>query len=117
MYSDVVRLDSKGRITIPSVVRLLLNVEEGDKLVLLFDEEGSKIELRIAKANNVVTCKMQDSIRNIVELLSKVGNDVISFYCRCYDASCNKFKCKFVLKEKIVKSLDSNNLECFSTSS
>ncbi|MCC6055071.1 MAG: AbrB/MazE/SpoVT family DNA-binding domain-containing protein, partial [Desulfurococcaceae archaeon] len=69
MYSDVVKIDSKGRITIPSAIRLLLNMEEGDKMVLLFDEDELKIELLSTKATNVIVCKLLDDFKNVVEML------------------------------------------------
>jgi AbrB family looped-hinge helix DNA binding protein len=115
MYSDVVKIDSKGRITIPSAIRLLLNMEEGDKMVLLFDEDELKIELLSTKATNVIVCKLLDDFKNVVEMLKKLSNGVIAFSCRCYDTSCNKFRCKFILEEKALKSSNNMSLQCLST--
>ena len=115
MYSDIVKVDSKGRITIPSAIRLLFGVEEGDKLILLIDEEEQKIELRNIKTSNLVICRMVDNLGNVIESLSKISGNVIAFNCRCYDASCSKFKCRFIVEEKILRGLSNSNLQCFST--
>lgn len=112
MYADVVRVDSKGRITIPSTLRLLLNIEEGDQLVLLFDENTQKIEILGPGANNPVVCVTADSLENVLDIISNIGNDLIGVTCRRVGEEHGEYKCKIVINKKALESGKAKGLKC-----
>ncbi|MEL9940080.1 MAG: AbrB/MazE/SpoVT family DNA-binding domain-containing protein [Ignisphaera sp.] len=112
MYADVVRVDSKGRITIPSTLRLLLNIEEGDQLVLLFDESTQKIEILGPGTDNPVVCITANPLENVLDIISNIGNDLIAVTCRRIDEERGEYKCKIVLNKKALELGKAKGLKC-----
>jgi AbrB family looped-hinge helix DNA binding protein len=109
MFSEIVKLDSKGRVTIPATLRLLLDIKEGEKLVLIFNEDGNKIEIYLPKINNTLLCDDEISKDILLELLRKFK--VNAFKCRCIDNHCDVYRCKIFIEldehdESIKKFLD-----------
>ncbi|MDK6027965.1 AbrB/MazE/SpoVT family DNA-binding domain-containing protein [Ignisphaera sp. 4213-co] len=112
MYADIVKVDVKGRITIPSALRLLLNIEEGDKLIILFDEDLQKIEIVSAKSSDLTLCTITSSLNKVLELLTAIGNNLIAMNCRCIDASCNRYRCKLIISKNWFKMEKPKDLQC-----
>ncbi|MEM0026835.1 MAG: AbrB/MazE/SpoVT family DNA-binding domain-containing protein [Ignisphaera sp.] len=112
MHADVVKVDSKGRITIPSTLRLLLDIEEGDKLILLFDEDTQKIEILGPGSNNPVICIAVNPLKNMLDIISDIGNDLIAITCRRIDEEHGEYKCKIVLNKKALELGKTKGLKC-----
>jgi AbrB family looped-hinge helix DNA binding protein len=105
MYTEIVKVDAKGRITIPSSVRLLLGIEEGDQLLLIVDEEHHAIKLQTFKNDSVVICKMIINAKSINEIFSSLANKIINFSCLCIDDVCETYRCKLVVSSDVVEKI------------
>jgi AbrB family looped-hinge helix DNA binding protein len=105
MYTEIVKVDAKGRVTIPSSVRLLLGIEEGDQLLLIVDEEHHTIKLQVFKNNNIVTCKIIANTKSINRILSSFISKIINFSCLCIDKTCEAYRCKLVVPSDIVEKI------------
>ncbi|MEM2221151.1 MAG: AbrB/MazE/SpoVT family DNA-binding domain-containing protein [Ignisphaera sp.] len=113
MFSEVVKVDSKGRITIPATLRLLLNISDGEKLILVFDEDSNKIELHLSKPNRTLFCSGVISRDTLLRLLKEYNMDIIS--CRCRDNHCDFYHCKIFVelsKDKDEFMKNSPNIRC-----
>lgn len=62
---ELVKVTSKGQITIPVAIRRLLGIQEGDKI--LFVEEGEKVVMMNASANALL--KAQKAFEGTAEEL------------------------------------------------
>ncbi len=96
MFSDVVKVDSKGRITIPAALRLLLNISDGEKLILIFDENSNKIEIRLPKPGNTLMCNDVIDKNTLLEIIKKFNANIIS--CRCKDDHCSLYYCRIFIE-------------------
>ncbi|MCX8168474.1 MAG: AbrB/MazE/SpoVT family DNA-binding domain-containing protein [Ignisphaera sp.] len=96
VFSDVVKVDSKGRITIPAALRLLLNISDGEKLVLIFDEDNNKIEIRLPRQGDGLVCNDIVSKDVLLELLKRFDVSIVS--CRCKDDHCALYHCKIFIE-------------------
>ena len=86
--TEIVRVDSKGRITIPMVVREMLGIVEGMHMVLLADSEKKEIlivPVLPPKAKLVeIRIEMVDkpgALAEVAERLAKLGVDLIISRC------------------------------------
>ncbi|MCI4435976.1 MAG: AbrB/MazE/SpoVT family DNA-binding domain-containing protein [Ignisphaera sp.] len=105
MYTEIVKVDAKGRVTIPSSVRLLLDIEEGDQLLLIVDEEHHAIKLQAFKNDSIVICKMMINAKSINEIFSSLANKIINFSCLCIDEACEAYRCKLVVPSDVVEKI------------
>ena len=105
MYTEIVKVDAKGRVTIPSSVRLLLGIEEGDQLLLIVDEEHHTIKLQTFKNGSIVICKMMINAKSINEIFSSLANKIISFSCLCIDRACEAYRCRLVVPGDVVEKI------------
>uniref|UniRef100_A0A7C5UWC6 AbrB/MazE/SpoVT family DNA-binding domain-containing protein n=1 Tax=Ignisphaera aggregans TaxID=334771 RepID=A0A7C5UWC6_9CREN len=88
----MVRVD----LTIPATLRLLLDIKEGEKLVLIFNEDSNKIEIYLPKISNTLLCDDEISKDILLELLRKFK--VNAFKCRCIDNHCTIYRCKIFIE-------------------
>lgn len=95
MFSEVVKVDGKGRITIPAALRLLLDINDGEKLVLVYDENSDKIEIHLSRRGSSIFCSDIVSRGALLELLEKFRVNAIS--CRCRDHQCAFYHCKIII--------------------
>lgn len=71
---ELAKVTSKGQITIPSSIRKLLSIKDGDKV--LFVQEGSKVIMTNASMNALL--ELQESFKGIADELGvKTEQDVV----------------------------------------
>lgn len=116
MYTEIVKVDAKGRITIPAYVRLLLNVDEGSRIVLNVDEDRGVLMLKVFR-ENWVKCEGVVNKSELVKILNNLK--VISVKCFNLENEVNEYRCDMVLElEKIKnKHLDGipEGLNCYNS--
>lgn len=115
MITEIVKIDSKGRITIPASIRLLLDINDGDIVLLSTDEDSYRIELKIFKNNTLYLCRGQFDRQLLLEVLKKLR--VISLRCKCIDNDCQQYKCETYIDAVQKDNLDISNINCFKVSS
>lgn len=108
MITEVVKVDAKGRITIPAYVRLLLNVDEGSKIVLNVDEDKGVMVMRTFR-EDWVRCEGVISKQELVKILNEVKVIVI----KCFDSGLDEYRCDIVLEVKDSLKKVLGNLRCF----
>ncbi len=86
--TEIVRVDSKGRITIPMVIRESLNIVEGMHVVLIADTSkreiiispvvfpGTKLYEIYIEINDV-----PGALAEVTDLMAKYGVDLIATHC------------------------------------
>lgn len=90
------KVDSKGRITIPATLRLVLGIEEGSRLLLVADPDKMKIEIRIVPQNIVV----EKRVINENELIDFLSKHITMLYAlSCYRVSQHAFQCRLAISE------------------
>jgi len=72
-----VKIDQKGRITLPSVIRILSGLNEGSEVLLIYDEGRVTIEL-IPIEDEIAECNVVGSSELLI-LLSKFK--IVSLSC------------------------------------
>lgn len=97
MRTEVLKIDSKGRITIPSYVRLLLDVEEGGKILMQIDEVRGLIVLR-AFHKNWSRCRGLIARHALFELLSRAR--VVSVSCIADLTNSDLYRCDIIVEGK-----------------
>lgn len=71
---ELAKVTSKGQITIPSSIRKLLSIKDGDKV--LFVQEGNKVIMTNASMNALL--ELQESFKGIADELGvKTEQDVV----------------------------------------
>mgnify|MGYP001772961550 CR=1 FL=1 len=112
MRSEVVKVDAKGRITIPSYVRLLLNVDEGSRVIMDIDELRGIIVLRTIDSE-WMRCRGTMTKSEVAELMA--GTTVVySISCSSRDENVGLYECDIIVGsgkgiEKVV-----SKMKCFS---
>lgn len=96
MFSEIVRVDGKGRITLPATLRLLLDINEGERLILVFNEDGNKIEIYLPKMGKVLVCVGEMEKGVLTDLLRDFN--INTFSCRCKDDLCSLYWCKILVE-------------------
>ena len=86
--TEIVRVDSKGRITIPMVIREALNIVEGMHLVLIADTDKREILVSPVVSPGALVYEMHIEIQDVpgalaqvTETLARYGVDQISTHC------------------------------------
>lgn len=96
MYEEIVKVDSKGRITIPATLRLVLGIEEGSKLLLVADPDNMKIEIKVVPQNIV----FEKRVINENELINFLSKHIAMLYAlSCYRISEHAFQCRIAVSE------------------
>ncbi len=111
MIMETVKVDSKGRITIPASIRLLLDINDGDTILLSVDEDSYRIELKIFKNNTLYLCKGQLDRQILLEMLKKLK--IVSLKCRCIDDECQQYKCETYIDMIQKDNLNISGMNCF----
>jgi len=75
---QTVKIDQKGRITLPSVVRILSGLNEGSEVLLIYDEGRVIIEL-IPVEDEIMECSIVGDSSELLVLLSKFK--IVSLSC------------------------------------
>ncbi|MCE4606015.1 MAG: AbrB family transcriptional regulator [Desulfurococcales archaeon] len=86
--TDIVRMDAKGRVTIPALIRETLGINEGMYLVIIGDSDSKEIILTpiISSGQNVyeITVEFQDvpgAFASVSDELARQGADQITTRC------------------------------------
>jgi len=75
---QTVKIDQKGRITLPSAVRILAGLDEGSEVLLVYDEGRVIIEL-VPVEDEIVECDVVGGAGELLVLLSKFR--IVSLSC------------------------------------
>ncbi len=82
MYVEVLRVDSKGRITIPAYMRLVLGIEPNSKVVAILDEERKVIELRVTEPGALFLCVSESvDVSELEALVHEYASKLVSINC------------------------------------
>lgn len=111
MYTEVVKIDAKGRITIPSYIRLLLNVDEGGKILMHVDEIRGMIMIRTFR-EEWARCKGILAKNDVVELMSRAN--IISINCVNEFSNREQFRCEIIAEGDSIPRDIAENIMCFS---
>jgi len=86
--TEIVRVDSKGRITIPMVIREALNIIEGMYVILIADTDKREIIVSPAISPGMDVYEIYMEIRDIpgalaevTDFIAKQGIDLITTHC------------------------------------
>ncbi|MCE4614741.1 MAG: AbrB family transcriptional regulator [Desulfurococcales archaeon] len=86
--TDIVRMDAKGRVTIPALIRETLGINEGMYLVIIGDSDSKEIILTpiISSGQNVyeIAVEFQDvpgAFASVSDELARQGTDQITTRC------------------------------------
>ena len=114
--TNIVRVDSKGRITIPLFIREALDVEEGRFLVLIGDIERKELILTpISSEKGVVyeiTVELQDrpgALADFTSVLKDLGLDILA--SRCSTIQRGEIGECTVIAEPVKERVSSNSIE------
>lgn len=94
MITEIVKVDAKGRITIPAYIRLLLNVDEGGKVLMSIDEEKGIIVLR-AFQDQWMRCTGILSRNDLLTLMT--NTKIVSIKCASDIDNIDMYKCDIVV--------------------
>jgi len=99
LIEDYVKVDSKGRITLPAHMRLALGIEEGYVLRLVADLERGTILIPLYQDwRNIRVDKFTaSSIDEICQALTKFGDAILKIDCK---RILDNFECTIVFGEK-----------------
>uniref|UniRef100_A0A7C4NM58 AbrB/MazE/SpoVT family DNA-binding domain-containing protein n=1 Tax=Ignisphaera aggregans TaxID=334771 RepID=A0A7C4NM58_9CREN len=93
VFTEVIKVDAKGRITIPAYVRLLFDVDEGSKILMSVDEEKGAIILRTFH-EKWVRCTGTMGKEELIDIISK--SNVISIKCVSDIANIGIYRCDLI---------------------
>lgn len=111
MYTEIVRIDAKGRITIPSYIRLLLDLNEGSEILMDIDEDKGMIVLR-AFRKEWIKCSGVLRKDDLIEIVMKTR--VINIKCISNLDDGDVYKCNIVLESNGIPSNLIKNMHCSS---
>lgn len=84
---EMVKVDSKGRVTIPMVVRELFDIRDGMYLLMIADRESREIKLiplpassRLARVRLLVEDR-PGVLAEITKYIANLGGDIVSTKC------------------------------------
>ncbi|MEM4942854.1 MAG: AbrB/MazE/SpoVT family DNA-binding domain-containing protein, partial [Ignisphaera sp.] len=103
---EVVKIDGKGRITIPSYARLILDISEGSSVVMNVDEDRKVIEIRTLR-DKAIDCLGIITKDDLIRLINKT--DIISIKCICVDVqNCSLYRCSILMKNSnnVIQAID-----------
>jgi len=111
LIAEVVKVDAKGRITIPAYVRLLLNVDEGSKVLMHVDEERGVITLRSFQ-EKWVRCRGTLDRNELAALISRFK--IVSLRCVNEAPGADDiYRCDLILESPSDIIEQSKNIYCF----
>jgi AbrB family looped-hinge helix DNA binding protein len=110
LITEVVKVDAKGRITIPAYIRLLLNIDDNGKILLKVDEDRGVITLRVFQ-ENWIKCHGKLNKQELAKILNEVK--VIALKCLSSENKFNEYRCDLVIDGKSSSEELLGNLNCF----
>ncbi|NPA97318.1 MAG: AbrB/MazE/SpoVT family DNA-binding domain-containing protein [Crenarchaeota archaeon] len=82
MYVEVLKVDGKGRITIPSYMRIALGIEPNSKVILALDEDRKVIEVRVCEPGALFSCIGEGiGISELEAVIREYSNSIVSISC------------------------------------
>jgi AbrB family looped-hinge helix DNA binding protein len=101
---ELLRVDSKGRVTIPRTVRDALNIVEGGYVIMIADLNKNEIVLTPTGGGNgklldlrVIFEDVKGKLAEISEELAKLGADQVSTSCRTIKKG-GEAECTFIIE-------------------
>ena len=97
---EVTKVDAKGRITIPSYMRLAMGLEGGGRVFVVYDEERGVIEIRLVKPGTMFLC-VADSVelQELDGIVREYGQRIHSL--SCIRSGSDALKCRIVSETPI----------------
>ncbi|MEM1644368.1 MAG: AbrB/MazE/SpoVT family DNA-binding domain-containing protein [Ignisphaera sp.] len=110
VFTEVIKVDAKGRITIPAYVRLLLDVNEGSKVLMSVDEEKGAIILR-AFHEKWIKCTGTMSKDELIDIISKLR--IVNIKCVSDISDIDVYRCDIIVESS--RNIDRifKGLQCF----
>ncbi len=110
-FHENVKIDSKGRITIPAYIRLALGIESGDKLLLIAYPDRGSIEIRKIY-EDAFSCSGTIGINDFIALLRTLSTNNIKIYAITCTVSGDgeEYRCSLVVSSDI--SANTRGLYC-----
>lgn len=99
MIGELVKVDLKGRITIPATIRLLANINEGDSLLLTYDELSHKIVIHVMGEGEFMFCSGSLGSELLVSVIKSGG----ASWFTCKRAG-ETFNCKLIMRRELGES-------------
>jgi AbrB family transcriptional regulator, stage V sporulation protein T len=69
VQSYLLKLQAQGRLVIPSAVRAALQVNEGDEIILLHDDQGFRLTTRTTLIQSALGSLARDDGRDLTQAL------------------------------------------------
>jgi len=79
--TGLVKVDSKGRITIPQTIRESLGIEAGMLVAMLADTEKKEIIVSPIMAENAKVIQIEGALAKVTSKLSELKVDIIANRC------------------------------------
>jgi len=91
---EIVRVDQKGRITIPAYARILLGLDPGDRVLMHVDPDRLTISLTlIPKDTPVYRCSMEGDLSSVLAAINAVMNSIVAISCVRTSIQAKNVKC------------------------
>lgn len=109
VFTEIIRVDAKGRITIPAYVRLLLDVDEGSKVLMSVDEEKGSIIIRTFH-EKWVRCTGTIGKEELIGIIRE--SNVISIKCVSDIANAGIYRCDLIVESMEGMNKGLKGLQC-----
>ncbi|BEP17553.1 hypothetical protein PYJP_09050 [Pyrofollis japonicus] len=90
--TEIVKVDSKGRVTIPLVVREALNIVEGMNLILIADADRREIILTPLPSTEAKLYELRIEIKDVPGALAKVASRLAELGADIVISQCTSIK-------------------------
>lgn len=110
MFAEVIKVDAKGRITIPAYVRILLDVNEGSKVLMSVDEEKGTIILR-AFSEKWIRCTGTMSKDELIDIIGK--SKIVNIKCISDTTNIDVYRCDIIVESRGDIGKAFKGLQCF----
>lgn len=96
MYTEVVKIDIKGRITIPSYARILLDINEGSNVIMNIDEDRRIIEIKPI-IGKLTKCMINSVNKNeFIRLFNEIDG-IVSVKCVYENNNHDIYRCEILI--------------------
>ena len=101
MYVEILKVDGKGRITIPSYMRIALGIEPNSRVILALDEERKVIEVRICEPGTLFTCIGEGiGMEDLETVIKEYRDKIVAISCAKVS---DKATCKLLVKDEPIE--------------
>jgi len=91
---EIVKVDQKGRITIPAYARILLGLDPGDRVMLHVDPDRLTINMTLLPRDSpIYKCVAEVSERDLVNIVSNLITSILALNCIRPSTQSRDLKC------------------------